>query len=1034
MKKILILFILVLAAAAGFSQTPVQFLGSPKNRVEIRGQSITDSIMWPTLRDTNFIPPFEGAINFRPMDGIYYGYVGAKWQPFLPGIFQPKVPPSNIIKQYWNGFENFVTFNTDSIPEGSTNLYYTNARARASISLTTTGTSGAATYNSSTGVLNVPNYTTAGGSGTLDSVGLSMPTIFSVTNSPLTGTGGTIAVALQTQNTNRFFAGPASGGAAIPTFRAMTIADLPTGIPNANLANSNFNLSIGSTGTSPNWAFTTVNLGSTEILNLPQASAVNTGILLNTDWTTFNNKVTSVNGQTGVTVVGNADSIKKLPVDTTSNRQGYVLTFDSLNHKWYLSPGGSGGGTTYTIGAIDGNGAAANGASISGSSIFMQSASTTNPGLVNNAVQSFSGNKTFIGSLTLTGLTAKSPTTTDSSLLRDASGKLWVVPFGALTASNGLGIINYDVELGGPLTKIDTLTMTGTNVLKIIDSGTSASFGLQLIDRGSASHGALSISNTSTQNNILVNISNSGTGPALQISHSGGSTPSTVNISSNATNNSLGALRVATSAGAIAIVGAASNIIGGGPGTTPTGAIVGQSNNSVRVAAFSGAVNQINAGDTAYGLAIYRNPVTAGQATNADISIGSYLSTALGVGAATSKLASLIRTIETDTVNATFTTSWHLGLANAGATVVDKFVLSGNGKLQLNGYVPGAFTGTPTGDLSVDASGNVIQRGTISATTPVLFNTSTGVISFATSGSGAGSCTNCNLTYDVYGRITVANNGSGGSGNPNIQFKSLGTNLNASGATTIFNTANSLSGVASGGNTVTYSLTNDSLINSGDWYYGFHNGRYGYVNATDTIFYGNGISVIGTTGDTAGLGGRLFQNTIISGANLYAMTYDSFPAASGRGFRVNFGSDAGWDMVVRDSATGFWTRIAKGTPGQALTMLSTGGIGWGAGGGGAVGYSVTTAVNTANYTTPTGRRIFVYLSDLTGQANRNVVLPAATNGDEFVFVNLNTSSSTFSWTFTSGTVKDNGQNTITTLANLLTYHLVFGGTNYQIIN
>jgi hypothetical protein len=42
----------------------------------------------------------------------------------------------------------------------SGNLYFTNARARAAISLTTLGTSGAATYNNTTGVLNIPNYTT----------------------------------------------------------------------------------------------------------------------------------------------------------------------------------------------------------------------------------------------------------------------------------------------------------------------------------------------------------------------------------------------------------------------------------------------------------------------------------------------------------------------------------------------------------------------------------------------------------------------------------------------------------------------------------------------------------------------------------------------------------------------------------------------------------------------------------------------------------------------------------------------------------
>lgn len=47
---------------------------------------------------------------------------------------------------------------TTDLTEG-TNQYFTNARARAAISLTTTGTSGAATYSSSTGVLNIPDYT-----------------------------------------------------------------------------------------------------------------------------------------------------------------------------------------------------------------------------------------------------------------------------------------------------------------------------------------------------------------------------------------------------------------------------------------------------------------------------------------------------------------------------------------------------------------------------------------------------------------------------------------------------------------------------------------------------------------------------------------------------------------------------------------------------------------------------------------------------------------------------------------------------------
>ena len=52
-----------------------------------------------------------------------------------------------------------ATTTTDQLPEGVVNLYYTNARARAAITLTVNGSSGASTYSSSTGVLNVPTYT-----------------------------------------------------------------------------------------------------------------------------------------------------------------------------------------------------------------------------------------------------------------------------------------------------------------------------------------------------------------------------------------------------------------------------------------------------------------------------------------------------------------------------------------------------------------------------------------------------------------------------------------------------------------------------------------------------------------------------------------------------------------------------------------------------------------------------------------------------------------------------------------------------------
>ena len=75
-------------------------------------------------------------------------------------------------------------------------------------------------------VLSASQHPVAGGGGTVYSVGLVMPSIFTVTNSPVTTTGNLTAT-LNTQLANVVFAGPSSGGVNTPTFRALVAADLP---------------------------------------------------------------------------------------------------------------------------------------------------------------------------------------------------------------------------------------------------------------------------------------------------------------------------------------------------------------------------------------------------------------------------------------------------------------------------------------------------------------------------------------------------------------------------------------------------------------------------------------------------------------------------------------------------------------------------------------------------------------------------------------------------------------------------------------
>lgn len=64
------------------------------------------------------------------------------------------------------------------------------------------------------------------GTGTVTSVGLSLPAIFTVSGSPVTTTG-TLTAVLASQTANYFFAAP-NGLAGAPTFRAIVAADVPT--------------------------------------------------------------------------------------------------------------------------------------------------------------------------------------------------------------------------------------------------------------------------------------------------------------------------------------------------------------------------------------------------------------------------------------------------------------------------------------------------------------------------------------------------------------------------------------------------------------------------------------------------------------------------------------------------------------------------------------------------------------------------------------------------------------------------------------
>lgn len=125
--------------------------------------------------------------------------------------------------------------------------------------------------NNTIGFNNLDQFTINGvpvATGSVTSVGLSAPNIFSVTGSPVTSSG-TLTLSLANQTAGTFFAGPATGSAAPPTFRSIAVTDVPT--LNQNTTGTAGGLSVTLVATSGGTGQSTYATG-----DLLYASAVNT--------------------------------------------------------------------------------------------------------------------------------------------------------------------------------------------------------------------------------------------------------------------------------------------------------------------------------------------------------------------------------------------------------------------------------------------------------------------------------------------------------------------------------------------------------------------------------------------------------------------------------------------------------------------------------------------------------------------------------------------------------------------------------------
>lgn len=122
------------------------------------------------------------------------------------------------------------------ILKGNANTYVTTAAASSDVRSLWTGTCNSSTYLRGDGSCQTPPGT---GGGTVNSVGLSLPSVFSVTGSPVTSTGTLAATFATGQTANRFLATP-DGSTGAVGLRAIVAGDLPA-----------IDLTTGVTGTLP---------------------------------------------------------------------------------------------------------------------------------------------------------------------------------------------------------------------------------------------------------------------------------------------------------------------------------------------------------------------------------------------------------------------------------------------------------------------------------------------------------------------------------------------------------------------------------------------------------------------------------------------------------------------------------------------------------------------------------------------------------------------------------------------------------------
>jgi hypothetical protein len=367
-----------------------------------------------------------------------------------------------------NGQIGSVNLSTDDIPQGATNLYFTDAEAQAAVVVqtitsgdTTHATSSDALYTALAGKQPAGTYVTSvSGTAPIASSGGTTPAIsISEANSSTNGY-------LSSTDWNTFNNKQPAGSYVLTTTDVNTTSPLMGG---------------GSLATSLT-------------LSIPQANSTTNGYLDSTDWNNFNSKLSDALTQNEI-LVGNASNIAtavsmsgdvNIVASGATTIQSNVVSNAKLAQMPTLTiKGNNTGGTANaldltvaqvnamlnninSIGTIDSQTPQANGLDIVGSSLYAQSASISYPGMVNNTTQSFSGNKTFTGTLSALSVNISGTAGTGYVKYTDQSATP-ATPTGAtIVYADSLGRFSQ-LNSNGFVTTFDSTGITASRIYTVRD-------------------------------------------------------------------------------------------------------------------------------------------------------------------------------------------------------------------------------------------------------------------------------------------------------------------------------------------------------------------------------------------------------------------------------------------------------------------------------------------------------------------------------------------------------------------------------------